>query len=198
LIIFHTAWTTFEAVAGFGLGMGIGTILAIVMGLYKPVERILYPYAIILRAVPSAAIAPLLVLWLGFNIYPIIVTAAIVCFFSAVVNGITGIRSISKETRYLMHSLDASKWQVFRYVQSYAMLPYFFSAMKIASVLAIIGAVIGEFVGTTQGLGYVVMVASRYAQTVRVFEALVLLSAEGVGFFGIISLLEAHFLKWKE
>lgn len=194
----HTARTLLEALSGFAIGTLVGFGLALVMAYSDFLERSAYPFLLTIRGVPVMALAPILVIWIGFNIYPIIITSAILCFFPMVVNGVTGLRSTDKTVLELMRSYNASEIKVFRHVRIYDSLPYIFAALKLSIGLAVVGAVVGEWVGTTEGLGYLLLIGNYRIDTVLMFESITTLIVIYIALFGIVSLIEGRVINWRE
>lgn len=192
----HIGITAFEAFAGFAAGGVIGVILAVIFVHSKTLEAGIYPYAIALKSVPIVAVAPLLVVWFGSGLLPKIIVAAIISFFPVVVNMVKGLRSIDVEAFDLFDSLSASKSQIFFKLRVPTSLPYLFSALRIASTLAVIGAIVGEFSGADRGLGFFIMISSHRLETVDMFVGILLSSLLGIVFFYGVSLLERLLIPW--
>lgn len=193
-----TAITMLESVLGFILGSGIGIGVAILFAHSLLVERAFYPYAIALKTVPIVAIAPLLILWFGNGIAAKVVMAALICFFPVIVNTTKGLQSVSQASLDLFGSLSATRWQVLWKLRFPMALPYIFSALKISSTLAVIGAIVGEMSGAKAGLGYTIMIASYNFKTDMLFAAIILSSILGIAFFGLLAWAEKHWLYWHE
>lgn len=198
-------WTTFrvslEAMAAAFLG---GLLLAIIFSLSKTVENALYPYAVILQVTPVVSIAPLILIWVGFeriNLVLVIV-AFIVAFFPILSNTTLGIRSTDHNLLDLFKLYGASRWQVLTRLQLPSALPYLLRAMKTSGGLALIGAVVAEFVagsGTATGLAWRIEEAGRNLEIAKMFAALALLAALGIAIFSLLSLLEWALLhRWHE
>ena len=147
-------------------------------------RRAFYPLLVASQTVPIVVIAPILVVWLGFGIGPKLVIIALVCFFPITVNTLDGLRSVDPDLLKMMRTLDASRWQTLRRVEAPSALPYFFSGAKIAVAVAVIGAVFGEWAGSSSGLGHLIQQASGQLQTARMFAAVVVLSALAIVLFG--------------
>lgn len=192
----HARKTAGEAVLGYAIGNGIALILAAVMAESAVLERGLYPYVIGLRSLPVVAVAPLLILWLGFTIWPIVVTAALICFFPTLVNGIEGFKSTDQTTLELMRGLHCSRLRLFFKVKLFHALPYIFAALKISVASALVGALVGEWLGASAGLGYLTILANNYVDTLLLFRAIILIGIMGVAWFMAIRLLENRVLTW--
>ncbi len=195
-LLLDTAVTMLESVLGFIVGCGIGIAVAVLFAHSTLAERAFYPYAIALKTIPIVAIAPLLILWFGNGIPAKVVMAALICFFPAIVNTTIGLKSVSPAALDLFGSLSASRWQILWKLRFPMALPYIFSALKIASTLAVIGAIVGEMSGANVGLGYTLLMASYHFNTNMLFAAIVLASFGGITFFGLVALLEKRVLYW--
>lgn len=192
----HTLVTFYETVCGFLLGLVIGIPLAVLIVYSSVLRNTIYPILLVFQSVPKVAIAPLLVIWFGAGEVSKILIGAIVAFFPIVVDSATGFNSVEPELLELSYSLHASKLQVFFRIRFPWALPYIFSGMKVAISLAVIGAVIGEFVGSDRGLGFLVLMATGEMNTALVFGVLVLLSLLGILCFAAINLLERMICPW--
>jgi NitT/TauT family transport system permease protein len=197
MLLEHTLVTAKEAALGFLIGNGVALLLAAVMAESRLLERGLYPYVLALRSLPIVAVAPLLVIWLGFNIWPIVFAAALVCFFPTLVNAIEGLRATDQNTMELMRGLNASRWQVFWRIKVFNALPYVMAALKIAVTSALVGAVVGEWIGADAGLGYLTILANNYVDTLLLFRAIVMIGLLGTVWFLLISLLQSRLLRWQ-
>jgi putative hydroxymethylpyrimidine transport system permease protein len=188
--------TLWEILLGFVIAAAAGVGLAVLLHLSPLARRAVYPLLIGSQTVPIIVLAPILVILLGYGIGPKLVIVALVCFFPIVVNGIDGLRSVDPELIRMMRTLDASRWAILRRVEFPAALPSIFSGLRIAATFAAIGAVFGEWSGSNQGLGYVMLAATPNLLTTRIFAAIVLLTAIALLLFGIVSLLERIFVPW--
>lgn len=196
-ILKETGITMVESVLGFLLGSISAYLMAIAFVHAKIVQEALYPYAVALKSTPLIAIAPLLVLWFGNGMLSKIVMSALVAFFPVLVNSVTGLTAVDPEALDLMKSYSASRWQVLTKSRIPNSLGYLFPALKIASSLAVVGAVIGEFTGATQGIGHLINTASYYLETPLVFAAIASISLGGILFFGLMGLLERKLVFWE-
>jgi NitT/TauT family transport system permease protein len=160
--------------------------------------RLLYPYVVAFQTVPKVAIAPLVVIWFGFGIGSKIAMALMICFFPVVVNTIEGLRSVNPERIMLLRSYSASKFDIFRFVQLPAALPFIFAGLDIGIVLAVIGTVVGEFVGSTAGLGYVLMKFNHEIDIAGVFASIVVLSVLGVLLHLCLRLIQERVVHWSK
>lgn len=192
----HTWITFYETIAGFLLALLIGLPLAILV-VYSPILRnTIYPILLVFQSVPKVAIAPLFLIWIGYGEMAKIMIAAVVAFFPIVVNTAAGLESVEHEILELTYSLHATKLQVFFKVRFPWALPYIFSGMKVAISLAVIGAVIGEFVGSDRGLGYLILAASGEMNTALIFGVMAILAVIGIVTFSAIDVLERWICPW--
>ncbi|HET9288110.1 MAG TPA: ABC transporter permease [Gaiella sp.] len=190
--------TLFESLLGFGLAIAIAVPFAVVIAYSRLLELTIYPALVALNAIPKIAIAPLLVIWMGFGIGPKIAMVVLICFFPIVISTATGLKSTPAELVDLARSLSASSVQEFVKFRFPAALPYVFVGLKVAIALAVIGAVVGEFVGATEGLGYVIIASGQNANTTLAFAAIVLLSVMSIVLFYALVLLERLVVPWSE
>jgi putative hydroxymethylpyrimidine transport system permease protein len=185
-----------EVLLGFVIAAAAGVGLAVALHASPVARRAVYPLLIGSQTVPIIVLAPILVILLGYGIAPKLVIVALICFFPIVVNGIDGLRSVDAELIRMMRTLDATRWAILRRVEFPAALPSIFSGLRVAATFAAIGAVFGEWSGSSQGLGYVMLAATPNLLTARIFAAIVLLTAVALVLFGIVSLLERIFVPW--
>ena len=197
-IISDLGITMLESVLGFLLGNAFGILIAVLFVHSKTAERSVYPFMIALKAVPIVAIAPLLLIWFGFGLFGKVVMAALICFFPAIVNTTIGLKNVEPEAIDLMKSFSASKFQILFKIRFPSALPYIFSALKISSILSVIGAVVAEMAGAQEGIGFAIMMASYQVDTPTLFSSIIAVSIGGILFFGFISFLERKVLYWHE
>jgi NitT/TauT family transport system permease protein len=187
-----------ESVLGFLLG-SIGAYVVAVFFVYsRIIKEAVYPYAVALKSTPLIAIAPLLVLWFGNGLLSKVVMSALVAFFPVLVNSANGLTEVDPEALDLMRSLSASGWQVLTKIRIPNSLSYLMAGLKIASSLAVVGAVIGEFTGATEGIGHLINTSSYYLETPLMFAGVVMISLGGVVFFGLMAYLERKIVFWQE
>jgi ABC-type nitrate/sulfonate/bicarbonate transport system permease component len=196
-LLLDNGWVTLqEVLAGFALSVVAGVAFAVVLHLSPMLRRAFYPLLIASQTVPIVVIAPILVVWLGFGIGPKLVIIALICFFPITVNTLDGLRSVDPDLLKMMRTLDASRMQTFRRVEGPSALPYFFSGAKIAVAVAVIGAVFGEWAGSSSGLGHLIQQASAQLETARTFAAVVVLSALAIVLFGLLAVIERRVAWW--
>jgi ABC-type nitrate/sulfonate/bicarbonate transport system permease component len=193
----HTLVTLSEILLGLGLALGVSFPLAVAIFYSKALERLLYPWLIASQAVPVFAIAPLLVLWFGLGIGSKVAVTALIAFFPLVVNAVDGLRSVDPDFVKLFHTLRASEWAIFWKLRVPAALPFLLSGLKIGVVVSTIGAVFGEWVSSTAGLGYWMFLANAQLNLEKLFAAILWLATLGLGLFSLISLLERLLLRWR-
>jgi ABC-type nitrate/sulfonate/bicarbonate transport system permease component len=197
-LLADNAWVTIQEVAlGFALAAVCGFAFALALHLSDVLRRSFYPLLVASQTVPVIAIAPILVVWLGFGIGPKLVIIALVCFFPITVNTLDGLRSVDPEMPRMMRTLDASRAQTLRRVEIPSALPFLLSGAKIAAVVSVIGAVFGEWSGADEGLGHLILVAQGQVQTALVFAAVFVLSLIALALFGALSLLERRVAWWR-
>ncbi|HEY7248891.1 MAG TPA: ABC transporter permease [Methylomirabilota bacterium] len=192
----HTWVTLYETLGGFALSMAVGVPLAVLI-VYSPTLRLaLYPLIILAQSVPKIAIAPVLLLILGFGEFPKMVVAFLVAFFPVVVDTATGLAATPPELLDLSRSYRASRFKTFLKVRLPLALPFIFAGAKVAITLSVIGAVVGEFVGSDKGLGYVILSATSYWKTELAFSAMIILSLMAIVLFAAVSLVERWLCPW--
>jgi NitT/TauT family transport system permease protein len=153
-------------------------------------RRTLYPILLALQSIPKVALAPLITLWVGFGLWPKVVVVFLVCFFPVIVNTVAGLEAAPQPMIDLMRSMCAGHWQIFRRVRVPVAIPHFLVGCKIAVTFAVIGAVIAEFVGSEEGLGYLILTASSQSQTALAFAALTVLTILSVALYYLTEMIE--------
>jgi NitT/TauT family transport system permease protein len=189
-LLAHSWVTLLETLAGFGLSLGIGIPLAVLIVYSRIFDRVLYPILVASQAVPKVALAPILLVGLGYGVMPKVIVAFLIAFFPVVVNTVTGLASVDRDTLNLMHSMGASKMDVFLKVRFPQAVPSMIAGFKVAIALAVVGAVVGEFVGSRSGLGYLMLLATGNFDTPLVFACVVFLTLMGIILFYTVGLLE--------
>jgi NitT/TauT family transport system permease protein len=189
--------TLAEAVQGFLLAAAVGFALAIAITSSRLLRLALYPLIVTSQAVPVIAVAPLLITWFGFGPTSKVLVSALIAFFPMVVSSAAGLASLDPGVVSLMRSFPASRLQIFLRARLPNALPQIFAGLKVAAVLSVVGAVVGEWVGADQGLGYLIVRANASLSVDLVFAAIVLLSLTGIAFFVAVSLLERLVIPWQ-
>jgi NitT/TauT family transport system permease protein len=195
-LLAHSWVTLLETLAGFGLSVAIGIPLAFFIVYSRIFDRVIYPMLVASQAVPKVALAPILLVALGYGIAPKIIVAFLIAFFPVVVNTVTGLASVDRDTLNLMHSMGASKMDVFRKVRFPHAVPSMIAGFKVAIAFAVVGAVVGEFVGSRSGLGYYMLLATGNFDTPLVFACVVFLTLMGIILFYTVGLLEVALGRW--
>ncbi len=188
--------TAKEVLLGFLLALCLGLSLGVLISSSRWAKRAVYPWMIASQTVPIPAVAPLIVIWFGFGINSKIVVVALIAFFPLAVNTIDGLSAPPREMVDLMRSFGASRLRIFRTVYVPASLPFIFSGAKVAITLSTIGAVFGEWVGASEGLGYLILTFNNQSETADVFAAIFVLSVLGITLFGLVATCERLLLPW--
>lgn len=189
--------TLTEAVLGFLLGSVIGLAAATVSVLRPAIARVIIPYAVLIKAIPIVVLAPLLVMWLGDGLISKIAMAATAAFFPILVSGVSALHSVEQEWGDLLRLHGASNWQVYWMLRFPHALPEIFSALKVGTSLAMVGAVVGEFTGSSRGIGHLITTSTYYLNIDLVFAAAIVLGLMGITFYGTIGLLERVIVFWR-
>ncbi len=197
ILLVHAGRTLVEVLAGFGAALAAGFVLAIGITYSRALRRALYPLVIASQTIPVIAIAPLLVVWFGYDMMPKVVMTALIAFFPVVVNTVDGLEATDPDLLDLMRLLQADWWQTFRKARFPAALPFIFSGLKIAAAISVIGAVIGEWVGADRGLGFLMIRANAQLRTDLIFASIVILSAMGILLFLAVCALERISMPWE-
>jgi NitT/TauT family transport system permease protein len=198
LIFDNLLVTLWEALAGFAIG-GASAIVAAALITRSPlVERALLPYLVGLQALPKVALAPLLVVWLGFGLGSKIAIATVIAFFPVLINSMIGFSTVESEKMELMRSLVASEWQIFRIVRFPNALPFIFAGLNVAIVFSITGALVGEFVGAKQGLGMLLLQFNFNMDIGGMFAVLIVLALMGTVLHGLVRALHRRLIFWSQ
>lgn len=190
--------TSKEFIIGFLIGAVAGFLFALAMSWSRLVQRLLYPVLITSQAVPIIAVAPALVIWMGFGLAPKLTIVALIVFFPVVVNVLDGLAAVDKDLIALATAMGGTRWRIFRSVTLPATLTPLFSALKMTATFAVTGAVLGEWTASTSGgLGVALLEAQSRLDVASVFAAIVLLVALGLAAFGIVALVEVLLTPWR-
>ena len=194
----NATWvTTQEALIGFGAGVLVAWVLGTLIGLFRGFSLAVYPPVVAFQIMPRVALAPVFLTWFGFGITSKIVMAATICFFPVLVNTILGMQGVSRDARALMRSLGASKWEEYRKLLLPASLPAIFASLKVAIALALIGAIVAEFLGASEGMGVLLREFSFQLRIAESFAVLIALSLLGLVLYGLAALLESRLIFWR-
>lgn len=197
-ILWMNFWPTlFEALAGFLLGNGIAILLAVWFVHHGLAERAFYPIAVFINTIPIIAIAPILVLIFGNGYAPKIIIAALICFFPTLVNMVRGLKAVSPQTMELMRVLSASRSEILWKIRMQSALPFLFAALKIASTTCVIGAIVGEWIGSNFGLGALIIEATYNFRSTLLYATVFLGAGLAVMLFTITTLVERRLITWK-
>jgi NitT/TauT family transport system permease protein len=190
-------WSTLSATAlGFALAAASAIMVAGVIASFDRVEGVLLPFIIAFQTLPKIAVAPLVVLWLGFGSSAKVFIVTIVCFFPILINTLQGLKLRDREQVELMKSLGATRWQLYRMIRMPNAVPYIFAGLHIGVIYALIGAVVAEFVGSRAGLGYILLVAKAQFNVPGVFAILFLLMLLGLVLHGVMLIAERRAAFW--
>lgn len=195
-LFFHTWITVIETLIGFILGAFIGVALGYIVSKSKTFNYVLSPFIIAAQTTPKLALAPLFLIWFGFGLLSKIFITALVVFFPIFVNTVVAIKSINPDLKALMRLVHANKWQVFKNLEFPSSLPMLFAGFKSGITLAIVGAVVGEFVGASAGLGYLIIFGTGQLDTTTVFTAIIQLVLICLIFYEIITIIGSKLMKW--
>jgi NitT/TauT family transport system permease protein len=194
----HARVTLVETVAGFVFALVSGVLAGAVLGRVFWLELAVRPLVVALQVVPKVALIPLFVIWFGFGMTSKIVIAAILAFFPIMLNVMLGVRSVEPGHRDVMRSLDASRWQQFSSLDFHSTLPYVFAGMEVGIVFALIGAIVGEYLGGNEGLGYMVVVSLNALDAPQLFAVIILLATLGSILFFAVNGLKRFMIPWHE
>jgi NitT/TauT family transport system permease protein len=189
-------YTLGEILLGFALATVIGIVCGAAIALVPLIDKILSPYITCLQTIPKPAIAPLLIIWFGFGISSKVVIVALIAFYPIVVNAVVGFRDSDPRQILLMRVMKASKWQIFRMVQLPNALPYLMAGLQIAMVFSVIGAIVGEFLGASRGLGALIIQRQASMDVAGVFSVLVVLSSVGIILSMVIKACSKKLVFW--
>jgi NitT/TauT family transport system permease protein len=190
-----TLWAT---LVGFGMAVGFGLLLGLLVGWSRSIYAGLYPLMIGFNAIPKVAVVPILVLWFGIGFVPAVLTASLISFFPIVVNVATGLATIEPELEDVLKALGASKLDIMRKVGIPRTLPYFFGSLKVAITLAFVGTVISESVASNNGIGNLMLQAQAQFQVPLIFAGLVALAVEGIVMYWLMAVLENRMTGWAQ
>ncbi len=197
LLLPHLGTTLAEILLGFALGSLLGTGSGALVAHSALLRRVLTPYVIASQAMPKLALAPLFVLWLGYDLTPKVVITALIAFFPLFENTVVGLNEVAPEKLELFRMLRASAWQTFVKLRVPTALPYLFAGLRVAMVLSVVGAVVGEYVGANKGLGALIIASQGTMDTTLMFAVLVLLTLLGVALYLAVVAAERLILAWQ-
>jgi NitT/TauT family transport system permease protein len=188
--------TAKEILVGFVAAAVVGIVLALIIARFRFFGRALYPLVVLFQNVPKVALAPIFILWFGYDLTPKVGLIVVIAFFPVTLSILTGIEAVEPSLIALMHSVGARPNEILARIQIPHALPNLMAGLKIAATFSVIGAIVGEFAGASAGLGYIIQFASTQLDTALVFAALVVVSIVGVGFYYLVEYLEKLIVPW--
>jgi NitT/TauT family transport system permease protein len=188
--------TAKEILVGFVAAAVVGIVLALIIARFRLFGRALYPLVVLFQNVPKVALAPIFILWFGYDLTPKVGLIVVIAFFPVTLSILTGIEAVEPSLIALMHSVGARPNEILARIQIPHALPNLMAGLKIAATFSVIGAIVGEFAGASAGLGYIIQFASTQLDTALVFAALVVVSIVGVGFYYLVEYLEKLIVPW--
>ncbi|MDX9955425.1 MAG: ABC transporter permease [Anaerolineae bacterium] len=195
----RAALVTFaQAMGGLGAGLAAGILIAVLITYWKRIERGVLALAILVKATPMVAIAPLLTIWFGFGPLPKVILVTLITFFPVLINVHTGLLATDEAILALLHSLNASRWEVFRYARWPSAWPFLFAALKVVAPLSLVGAVVAEWAGASAGLGRMMWLAYSNLNMPSLFAGIFCLALMGVGLYGVVIVAESRTLFWRD
>ncbi|CAN5560013.1 ABC transporter permease [soil metagenome] len=196
-LLWEHTWTTLqEVMLGYVIALVVGVASALLIA-YSPIaERTIYPIIVASQAIPIIALAPILLIWFGFGMTPKVIVVVLLCYFPIAVAMADGLRSADADALNLLRSMGASRWQIMRIVRMPSSLPYLVSGARIAAAVSVIGAIVGEWVGASSGLGYLMTRAASQFLTARLFAAVAISAVIGITLFVIVALIGRMLVPW--
>lgn len=193
---YHSGITLAEILLGFFIGSAIGLAIGVVVSQMPKLEAILEPYVAALQSLPKVAVAPIIVVWLGFGISSKVAIICLLTFFPVLVTSIAGLKAVDPDRIDLLRSLSATRWQIFRKAKFPSALPYIFAGLNMAAAFAVVGAVVGEFVGAQAGLGVLILQMEAQMDTAGSFSVFIVLSVIGIVLTAILRRIQHRVLHW--
>ncbi|WP_066942633.1 ABC transporter permease [Microtetraspora fusca] len=194
----HARVTVLETTSGFLAALVFGVVAGVVLGKVPWIERSLRPMIVASQVVPKVALIPLFVIWFGFGITSKVIMAAMLAFFPIMLNVQLGVRSVEAGQREVMRSLNAGRWQTFVHLELRSTMPYVLAGMEVGIVFAIIGTIVGEYLGGSEGLGYLVVVTLNALDAPQLFAVIILLSVIGLAMYFVVNTLKRVLIPWHE
>src|SRR5207248_11767806 len=186
----NTLVTAIEIYGGFALALVLGVGLALLFSWWRLAALVLFPLFVTLNMIPKVALGPLVIVWLSYGIFSNILITFSLCFFPILLTTARGLRETEPDLLDLVRALKGTRWQIFTKIQLPGALPYIFSGMKVAAILAVAGAIVGEFLGSDRGLGYLMLQVQVTLDTAAMFMAVILITLIGVVLYGMVLALE--------
>jgi len=194
----HAGITAVETIGGFLIALVTGVVAGVILGKVAWIERGLRPLIVASQVVPKVALIPLFVIWFGFGMTSKVIMSAMLAFFPIMLNVQLGVRSVEAGQREVMRSLNATRWQTFKHLELKSTLPYVFAGMEVGIVFAIIGTIVGEYLGGSEGLGYLVVSTLNALDAPALFAVIILLSVLGLLLYFVVHSLKRFFIPWHE
>lgn len=194
----HTMMTAYATVAGFAWALVIGVTTGVLIGRFRWLELTLNPFIVATQVMPKVAFVPLFVVWFGFGLTSKVIVAAVLAFFPIMTNTVLGVKSVDAGHRDVVTSLNATSWQKFRRLELPSSLPYILTGMEVGIVLSIIGAIVGEYLGGSSGLGYMMIARMNAFQTDQLFAVIIHMTLLGFFFYFVIGLLRRLLIPWHQ
>ena len=195
-LAFASQATALEVLFGFVLSAVVGVAVALVIVRFERFGRALYPLIVLFQNVPKVALAPIFILWFGYDLAPKILLIVVIAFFPVAIDMLAGLQSVEPSFVSLMRSVGASKGKILMRVRIPHSLPHLMAGLKVAITFSVIGAIVGEFAGANQGLGYMIQFASTQLDTPLIFAALVVVSVLGLAFYYVVEFAERVLVPW--
>jgi len=197
-LLMNTWVTLVEVLLGLFAGASLATFIGYFLARSASLEKLISPFLVSSQAIPTVAIAPILIIWFGSGMASKVLICALTVFFPILVNTIIGFRSVSDNLRDLMRSMQASRWQMLKYLEIPSAMPILFGGLRIGATLSVIGAVVGEFVGSDQGLGFLINVGRGQYDMALVFVAIFTLIVLALSLYGLATMAERQSMPWKK
>lgn len=193
----HISTTLYEVFISFVVTAVLGVVIAVLITWFGIMKRIMLPAFVFLNSLPIIAIAPIILIWFGYGFLTNVLIAFLISFFPVVINATRGLTEVDEDLLDLVHYLNASKWQVMMKIRLPNALPYIFAGMKVSATLVVVGAIVGEFIASDRGLGYIIINAQYSMDTAPIFSSLIVISIIGIALFGLVSIGEKYLMPWK-
>ncbi len=194
----HIRTTVMEFVLSFAVTAVVGILMALFLSWSRLVRELALPLFIFVNSLPIIAIAPIILLWMGYGLKTNVLIAFLVGFFPVVINTTVGLAAVEEDLLDLVKYLDASKLQIYLKIRIPNSLPYIFSGLKICSTMSVVGAIVGEFIASDRGLGYIIINSQYTMDTPPIFSALIVVSVAGALLYGVVSLCERLLMPWRQ
>ena len=192
------AVTLTEIACGFAISAFLGILIAVIISWSPLIRSVVMPLLVFFNSIPKIAMAPLFLIWFGYGIIPNAIIAILIAFFPVVINTAAGLNAVDQDLLDLVNYLHGTRWQIFVKIQFPNALPFIFSGLKISTTLCVVGAVIGEFIASDRGLGFILMDSQALIDTPPMFAGLIVIAVLGLGLFALVSFLERLLIPWQK